>query len=244
MCARVCSDGPAQADLAPPLDDADHHDVCDADAAYQQRHGTQTQEQPGEGALGSRSCLQQVRRPADLDFFWILGIDCSGQHVPSRVDVVFVDTHIDDRRRKLDVVVGLRRTVADQDGPVEVRRQRERFENSEDFDPASAEVELNRSVEIANPQALCRYCADDGHRMRPRGFSKECTVCDAAVQRAHQPRIGREHADPARAILGHEVVAVDPDADAVHGCGGLDGRDPSDGCDGCAGQRRIASTEP
>ncbi len=60
MWAAGRSQRPAQTDLRSALEDGDHHHVGDTDASHEKRHGAESEEQGGQGALRVGAGLERA----------------------------------------------------------------------------------------------------------------------------------------------------------------------------------------
>ena len=97
----------AEADLRPALEDRDHHDVRDPDAADQERDRAEPEEQRREGALGRGARLDRIRRARDVDLVGVLGVGGDREHGLDVVDVLRVAA--DGERRDVALVVEVAR---------------------------------------------------------------------------------------------------------------------------------------
>ena len=85
---RVAPERAAQPDLAAPLEHRDHHDVGDADAADEQRHAAEPEQQRGERLVGLRLRRERVGGSAHLHLVWRLRVGRRRQHVAHGVDLL------------------------------------------------------------------------------------------------------------------------------------------------------------
>ncbi len=70
----------AQADLAAALEDADEHDVGDADGADEQRDGAESEEEAIEGALRVGAGGERSGGLADVDLVRCFGVGGGGEN--------------------------------------------------------------------------------------------------------------------------------------------------------------------
>ena len=109
MCPLVAPSARRRPISRSPFEHGDHHDVGDADAADEERHGAEPEEQRVEGALRlgpGDECVRWSadRRPARLGR---VGVEASTAYIG--LDVVGVGSHVDGQRVSVEVEVGSRR---------------------------------------------------------------------------------------------------------------------------------------
>ena len=113
------SESAPEADLRAPFEDGDHHHVCDPDPTDEQGNGSEPEEERRERALRSRSRLDRIRRPGDVDLLRMLGVRGAREDAAYRLDVLGVAAHVERRDVTLIGEVRVRGREADEHGGVE-----------------------------------------------------------------------------------------------------------------------------
>ena len=132
---------PAQTDLRAALQHGHEHDVGDSESPDEQRDGPQTQEQGGERRCRRGPGSDRLGWPADLDLLGIRGVRGGRQDGSDVVDRRVRRADVDRRRRagRFEEVPGDRQ--ADDRGPVDLGRERQRLQDADDREPLAADVD-------------------------------------------------------------------------------------------------------
>ena len=151
------------ADLAATLQHGDDHHVGDPDAADDQGHGAQGEQEVAQRRVGGGPRLERVRRPRHVHLVRRVGADRTGEHAPDGLDLVGRGAHEQRRRRR---------------GGVEQRRPR----------PGTRSAPPSRAPERAAPDRGCRSPRTTRRRATPAGCPRGCGCRGGGRRRRRAPR--------------------------------------------------------
>ena len=196
---------PAQPDLRAALEDRDDHRVGDADAADEQRHRAEAQEQAGQRVVGLGARGERVRRPADVDLLGVLGVGRRREQVVDARDDRRVGAQVHGARRSLGAELAHRRVVADQGRAVELGGELDRRHDPDHRPPAPGDVD--QRARTVDAQLLRGGRAqDDRARAAGRGV-EEAPAEHRPAEGLQQAGVGRVDRDAA-GLLGVDAVAA------------------------------------
>ena len=152
-----------QADLRAALEHRDHHHVGDADAADDQRHRAQSEQQPAQSLVDTRPRLERIGRARHVDLVRRRRVDRPSEHAPGALQLIGVDAQVDAGRDHLGAEEALRRLVADEHRAVEVGMQRQRVEDADHGELHAADRHDRPLVEVADAEPLRRNGAEHDH---------------------------------------------------------------------------------
>ena len=141
----------AQSDLGAALEDADEHDVGDADGADEQRDGAEAEEETVERALRVGAGGERGGGLADVDLVRRFGVGGGAEH---RLDGRRLARHradVDRRRMAVEAEVALRGGEADEDARVDLGGERGGVEDAGEVEPHAAEPDALARVERSMP---------------------------------------------------------------------------------------------
>ncbi len=129
----------AEADFGAALQHRHHHGVGDADAADQERHGAEPEQQAGEGDIGCCLGGERAGGAGDVDRVGRLGVGGGGEKAAHGFHRIGIAADVKRGDVALEIEVALARRPADQRREVEHRHQRDRREDADHGEPAAAE---------------------------------------------------------------------------------------------------------
>ena len=191
MCMRRAPERPPHADLAAALEHGDHHHVGDPDAADDEGHGPEREQQVAQRRVGGGPRLEGVRRPRHVDLVRRLRVGSTGEHGAHGLDLVGRGAHEQRRRRRGGVEQLGGDRVADQRRGVELGRERRRLEDADHGEPLAAEPHPRVGVEVCGCRGVGRRRRrarrSAGARTRRRGTGRRRARADG-VERARGRR--------------------------------------------------------
>ena len=244
--ADVClgrAESSSQSDLASPFNYRDHHHVGDADAANQQRHGAEAEEEGGQRIIGRRLGLEHLRS-THTDLLGVLWVSGRREDVSGLVDRTVDHPGVEHRRSLVESQKLDRRLLADDDGPVEISGERKLLEYAYDSDIVIADEHIRRLVETVDPEAFRSDRAHDGVWIGAGTHVEEYPIGEFPIERVEKALVGGHDLDTAGLAFWDELIPVNvcvhrPDRTCVgHRW------DPLDRRQGVLGERRVATSEP
>ena len=213
MWRRVAPSARRRPDLRASLEDGHEHDVGDADAAHDERHGAEAQEQLGECRGRRGACLERVRRTRDLDLAgYPRGWRCGPGRSARPRGMASRCARRSSSRRTLVAEELLRDGDADECRGVQLAREGHGREDADDAEPLIAEPDPHPGRPDAEPS--CGGITEDDRRQRRRRGILPAACRDVGTKRVRQVEVGSSDADAARAALVDAVGATDRGVDA------------------------------
>src|SRR5580698_8224036 len=231
--------GPTQADLGAALQDRDDHDVGDADAADEEGHGAETEEQYVIDPLGGHLGLQDVRRIADRHDVGVGRVGGDGQDGRHGVDLAGNAAQVEPGGVAVEAEVLLGDGESDEGHAVHLGEQYDGVQDADHREPVSADQHLRRVRQIVDAEQAGRLGAQDDRRVPGRSRVEEGAVGQGGTQGGGQGGVGRGQRNTAGVTGRNKGVAVDVDvrdaADLGHAGDRSDARHHANGGGGQLG---------
>ena len=187
----------------------DEHDVADADGADEQRHRAEPEEEAVERALRLGARGERGGGLADVDLVRRFRVGGGGEDRLDRGRLARDAADVDRGRVAVEAEVALGRGEADEDGGVDLGRERGRVEDAGEVEPHPSEPDALARVEAVDPEPLRGGVAEHGDRLARGGRVEIFAGGDGGADRRRQAEARRLHRERVRVDRGDERAAVD-----------------------------------